>query len=161
MSSTMNRQGGSRNSPEQPEPQEGDRYRHPPGWLALGAPLLVFALHGLGLEAGLYSRWPHFDSLLHLLGGMAGALTLLWLCQLAARLGWYGAAPWVTRLLVVGLMGLVTIGWELFELLGFPHWQPSIADTIKDQLLGVSGATLSALLVRLPPAGADARSGSR
>ena len=107
---------------------------------AIGAPLLVFALHGLALSLGVYQSVVHFDSLMHFSGGAAAALFLGWGLNLGSRQGWWPLPSlWLSRLLLLGCVSLVTQLWEVYELLLQPEWQPSIADTVKDQVLGVFG----------------------
>lgn len=118
-----------------------------------GFPLLVFSVHALALVAGVYNDFQHFDSLMHFSGGLVAALSIYGMLGLGADRGWFGLhAPLLMRLLIVGLVGLVTIGWEVFEFyLDYfvgTEWQDSIGDTIKDQVLGVFGACVAVVRLR-------------
>lgn len=119
----------------------------------VGFPLLVFCVHGAAVQSGLYHSITHFDSIMHFAGGLAAAFSIYGMLSLAQerdfiRLGDHRAL----RLLVIGLVAVVTIGWELLEFLLDTYvgteWQGSIADTIKDQLLGVLGATVAVLWLK-------------
>ena len=71
--------------------------------------------------------------------------TVIWLIV-------YLIAAMISVPVVIGLVAVVTIGWELLEFLLDTYvgteWQGSIADTIKDQLLGVLGATVAVLWLK-------------
>lgn len=115
-----------------------------------GAPLLVILLHVAGV-LGLYDRIFCYDSLMHLFGGFAASVSLgglIW-----HRWGRHCRGRRFTvelRLLLVLVVALIAVGWEALEV-GLnmePNWHSSVADTVKDQLLGVVGAWLGALCVR-------------
>lgn len=115
--------------------------------LALGAPTLIIALHLLWLQLDAYNSLPHLDSLMHYAGGAACGLSLGWLLLLGERYNWWQVGSLLlSRLLLVGGVAVITIGWEVFELLVQPAWQPSIADTVKDQVLGVLGGSSVAMV---------------
>lgn len=125
-------------------------YKNP--LLAISAPLLVLLIHFVALRGDIYNRILHFDSLMHLLGGIACALSLFWALWQGARLGlWQLGSPILNRALVVGLVSVITIGWEVFELLVYAYWQPSIRDTLKDEVLGIVGALAVAGFIKLEP----------
>lgn len=119
----------------------------------IGFPLLIFAFHGLALLSGLYDSIHFLDSVMHFAGGLVAALSFYGMLSLAQdrqhiRIG----DTLVFRVLLIGLVAMVTIAWEVFEFLldAFTgtRWQVSIADTIKDQLLGVLGACVAVLRLK-------------
>jgi uncharacterized membrane protein YjdF len=115
--------------------------------------LLVFGMHGAALVAGLYNI-RHFDSVMHFVGGLVAALSIYGMLSLAQDRNYLRIDDSrVFRLLVIGLVAMVALGWEVLEYLldtyAGTEWQLTIADTIKDQLLGVLGAGVAAL--RLKP----------
>ena len=119
----------------------------------VGFPVLVFVVHGVALVTGIYEAINFFDSLMHVAGGLVAALSFYGMLGMAEdrRLLTIDDVR-VLRLLLVGLVALVTIAWEVFEFLLDAYvgtsWQLSIADTLKDQLLGVLGAVVVVLRIR-------------
>lgn len=123
----------------------------------IGIPIFIFIMHFVTWLAGAYDVIPHFDVFMHIAGGALSALTLVGAFSFAVERHWLARPePVVFALLVVGLTGIVTIGWELFEFmvdtLFGTWWQYSIGDTIMDQLLGVLGAIPVALMLLRRPA---------
>jgi hypothetical protein len=120
----------------------------------VGLPLMVLTIHAVALLSGVYEAVYFFDSIMHFAGGFFSALSLIGILAYARDQGWLSIDDkLVFRLLVLGLIGLVAIAWEVFELLidaeFGTRWQPSIEDTLKDQVLGVFGAGVAVFTLRI------------
>ena len=118
-----------------------------------GLPLLLISLHAVAVVTNIYEVVYFFDSIMHFSGGIICALSITGMIAYAQDRAWIVLDDRnVFRLLVIGLTGLITIGWELFELGLYLYtgvqFQPSISDTIKDEILGVLGAVLVVLKIR-------------
>lgn len=99
---------------------------------------------------GFYEVWPDVDIPMHVIGGFVTA----WSIQRLFTVFISSISPkkllmkpvWLFGLFLIALTALVAIFWEVYEFwlqrfTGFVT-QPSIADVIKDQVLGVIGATV-------------------
>ncbi len=122
--------------------------------LIFGLPLLLITLHTVAILTGVYGLVDHFDSIMHFIGGVVSAISVFGILAYAIEKDWINIDDQnVSRLLVIGMVTLIALTWELFEL-GFDtyygtHWQPSIRDSLKDQVLGVLGAVAVVLKLRL------------
>jgi hypothetical protein len=122
--------------------------------LIVGLPLLLITLHAVAMLNGVYGLVNHFDSIMHFTGGIVSAISIMGMLAYAMENNWLKIDDRnVSRLLVIGLVTLITLAWELFEF-GFDayfgtHWQPSIGDSLKDQVLGVLGAVVVVLKLRM------------
>ncbi|MEE9421515.1 MAG: hypothetical protein V3V50_00010 [Gammaproteobacteria bacterium] len=122
--------------------------------LIFGLPLLLITLHTVAILTGIYGLVNHFDSIMHFVGGVVSAVSVLGILAYAIEKDWIKIDDQnVSRLLVIGMVALIALAWELFEL-GFDayfgtHWQPSIRDSLKDQVLGVFGAVMVVLKLRV------------
>jgi hypothetical protein len=109
------------------------------------------ALHGILLLAGVYGSYTQVDAFMHLLGGLAVGLSaggLLWRARVNTQPQPYDGLLLIAS--VIGAVAVIAIAWEVFEFvcdawLG-TQFQKSIGDTIKDQVLGVAGGTVGALV---------------
>jgi hypothetical protein len=126
-------------------------YSH--SYVIVGGPAAVLALHIVLTFFGVYSFLPDTDAIMHVLGGFAFGLSaggLIWHARALGEIQYEGRAPQVV--IVLGMVGLAAIGWEVFEF-ACDTWlgtrsQLSIADTMKDQVLGIVGGGMSTLLMR-------------
>lgn len=119
-----------------------------------GLPLLLMTFHSFALYLDVYDSVFYFDSIMHFAGGVVSAVSVIGMLGYAMDRDWIVITDrHVFKLLVIGLIAIITIAWEVFELLVDvyfgTHWQPSISDTVKDQVLGVSGAVVVVLKMRL------------
>lgn len=110
--------------------------------------IVVFAWDALiNNPFDLYGLWPNLDILMHILGGVvtAWSLTRLWL---VVPPSWRPVIrPERARyFFMLGLVALVTIAWEIYEVI-FDYFIPfpvpmTLIDTLADMLNGLCGALL-------------------
>ncbi len=113
-------------------------------------PVTVLVLHAFATVSGLYWQISRLDNALHFLGGMSIAAASSALLQTKPLLSSGQRLPWLFRLLFcVGLVALAATSWELMEFLLDTYtstvMQPSIADTMSDLALGLTGGFLVTL----------------
>jgi hypothetical protein len=117
-----------------------------------GALLLLGGVFGLHLVLsrilGAYEAVPGLDLPMHIAGGTAIGLTVLWTLEAevkAARLT--QPPPWLEVLLTLGLTALAAVLWEFAEFtgdsLGWTHAQRGLRDTLTDLAMGLVGAVLA------------------
>jgi len=115
--------------------------------------ILLMVLHVLFLMLGYYSI-THLDSAMHFAGGISLGIFVVGLLGHAIRKGW---CPDPGRpLLLVLIVSLVTTGavaWEVYEWLSDrylgTHFQLTLADTVKDLVLGLAGGVACAWMVHV------------
>ena len=129
------------------------------GWF----PSLIFLIHcilSLGFKA--YDRMPWLDVPMHLLGGVAIAYFFDIVLQHLDRLGRMRiGSRQAALLMILGLTGTATVLWEFAEFLADALFhlgaQRSIANTMKDQFMGLLGGLgYLGLFHRLTPSPAAA-----
>jgi hypothetical protein len=116
----------------------------------------LMILHVIFLLLDAYSM-PHLDSVLHLAGGVVLGIFLYGVLACAVSKGWCPdpGTP-LTLILVVALVTTGAVCWEFYEWVSDTVFDTSlqltVADTIKDLLLGLLGGLLYAgyLLVASP-----------
>lgn len=121
-------------------------------FVIIAGPFIILGFHAVGVFFSFYSSSAYFDTVMHFAGGCVAALSL-------GGLLWHGIRKGkikiqrsiVLQVLVVGLVAFIAVGWEVMEVkFGMePNWNSSVSDTIKDQLLGVAGAVVGALFIKL------------
>lgn len=125
---------------------------------AAWAPVLVFTIHIaaiLGLD--IYSRYPEFDIPMHFVGGVAIAYFFGTCYRVATHLGLFGQpSSAVFPPMILGLTSLAAVVWEFAEFIADQkfglHTQPSLADTLLDLLMGLSGGVVLIAWMRSRPA---------
>ncbi len=133
------------------KPQTAPALKHPV--LIFGLPAILLSFHAIALHNNIYQSIYFFDSIMHFAGGAISAVSLTGMFVYAKDRLWIKLDDrLVLKMLVVGLVSLITIAWEVLELALDTFYgtqmQISIADTIKDQVLGVSGAIVIMLSLR-------------
>lgn len=123
-------------------------------WQAGWSPGLVLAVHTLAVVAfDGYRRVPSLDVAMHFAGGVAIAWFFHRTSINASRYGVIGEFHPVTHVVLVGsLVCVAALVWEFAEFvldrLFGTHYQPGLADTMVDLLLGmIGGAALVAAVV--------------
>lgn len=119
--------------------------------------LLVAILHRYGASSGLYTATYYYDLLMHFLGGFFIGYSAIWLFLRANVIDTktYGLTRWnmfKLGLLALAVIGLVGIGWEIFEYIhgltdhspGETYW----SDTLVDIVMDISGALFAWMWVR-------------
>jgi len=131
-----------------------------------GPAVLVYAVNFLAVVSGLYGVWKWFDIPMHFLGGMA----IAWLAYVAWDLGLglyekkvMDSIPLLIKAVsIISFATFIGVVWEWHEfiidainirqMISFVPMQPGLADTMKDLLMDVLGATtfvaISTLLLR-------------
>lgn len=129
------------------------------GWL----PSLVFLVHcSLSLAFNAYHHAPSLDVPMHLFGGAAIAYFFHVVLAYGDRLGWVRVGSKAAEMImVIGLVAVATVVWEFAEFLSDYFFrlgaQPSVANTMKDQFMGlVGGAVYVGFRLRSVPAAAPA-----
>ncbi len=117
---------------------------------AAWAPAAVLVLHAAG--GHLFRHEPLVDPMAHLLGGAAVAFFVRRACSIAReRLG--ALSPFSLDLLAFGLACAAALLWEFGELLSDIYLgtqaQASLAETLRDLVLGVVGAVAYLSLARM------------
>jgi len=123
---------------------------------AAWAPVLVFVAHAIG--ARVFGHEPYVDPVMHFLGGAATAFFVYRVCRIGG--GLIGAPSiLVVDLLAVGLTCAVALAWELGELVSDvtlgTRAHTSVANTLRDLLLGAVGAVATAGASHLLPSGGE------
>lgn len=115
---------------------------------AAWAPLLVFAIHVVGLWGfDIYSRFPEFDIPMHFAGGFVIAYFFGVCYREASHRSLLGQPSAVVfPPMILGLTSLVAVVWEFAEFIADHqfgvHTQPSLADTLLDLLMGLLGGVV-------------------
>lgn len=129
------------------------------GWF----PALVFLIHCvLSLAFNAYYHAPSLDVPMHLLGGLAIAYFFHVVVAYGDRLGRVRVGSRAAEMIMVfGLVAVAAVVWEFAEFLSDYFFrlgaQPSVANTMKDQFMGlVGGAVYVGFRLRSVPAGAPA-----
>jgi hypothetical protein len=109
---------------------------------------VLLLLHPVFLFFGTYSI-PHLDSAMHLAGGMALGMFVLGILACAVSRGWCpDPGRYLALVLVVSLVTTGAVCWEFYEWVSDrvfgTRLQHSVADTVKDLLLGLLGGVLYA-----------------
>ena len=114
-------------------------------------PAIVFLVHLTAKTLGLYEMFPNIDIPFHYLGGLSIAYTC------AQALSYLESQKVTTTLhrglflvLLLSLTATVAVFWEFAEFLSdqflATNLQPSIANTMQDQFLGILGGSTWALI---------------
>lgn len=106
-------------------------------WVAL----VLSILHNVGFAYSLYWRFPWFDIVTHLLGGIWAGFFVLWVSMLRKK----------TPALALCIAGAFAIGvaWELFEaLFGVTQYPADTLDTLKDIAMDTLGGLGAWFLAR-------------
>ena len=114
-------------------------------------PTVVYLVHLTVKGMGLYDMFPNVDIPFHYLGGLSIAYTC---AQLLAYLESEKVTPVLHRalflLLLLSITATVAVFWEFAEFLSdqflATNLQPSIANTMQDQFLGILGGGTWALI---------------
>lgn len=122
--------------------------------LAMLAPVLCVAVVEVILDlSGAYMAIPRADVPMHLLGGCVAGVFAAGVVWHADRLSFIAVSDSrMLRLLVLGAVAFVVIGWEIFEYV--IDWslsagcQESVDDTIRDQILGMLGCLVVLPFIR-------------
>lgn len=122
--------------------------------------MLVLALHVFGILY-VYGIWHSYDAVMHFLGGAAmGLLALSLWDNVIKSVTFTVKRPWIKRFFftfcILGFTAIVGVAWEWYEfafdmfvLPGLDGWaaaQPSVADTMADLFLDLSGAFVVSFL---------------
>lgn len=100
---------------------------------------------------GLYGLWPHLDIPMHLLGGVVTVWSLVRLFSVLPTSWRPVIRPnFAHYFFMLGLVALVTIAWEIYEVV-FDYFIPfpvpmTLIDTLGDMVNGLLGATLFLLI---------------
>lgn len=108
---------------------------------------LVLIIHSLATLFGVYYYLLWFDSLMHFLGGISIALGMyFWLQHERSQ-----PSALFFFLIVVGTAALAAVLWEFAEFLADnflrTSLQPGLEDTLKDLWIGISSATITAIII--------------
>lgn len=114
--------------------------------------IIVFAWDALiNNPFGLYSLWEYLDVPMHLLGGVVAAWSLVrFVAVLPVKWRPVIRPAWARYLFWLGLVALVTIVWEIYEVI-FDYFSPfptpmTLIDTLGDMVNGLLGASLFLLI---------------
>ena len=107
-------------------------------------PLAVFLVHWAARSLGIYEMFPNVDIPFHFMGGLSIAYTASQLLSfLESEKITAGLNKAIFLLLLLSLTATATVAWEFAEFISdqFLHTnlQPSIANTMQDQFLGILG----------------------
>lgn len=110
--------------------------------------LLLMTLHSAFLLTNAYTV-PHLDSAMHFSGGICLGIFISGLLDLAVTRGWCpDPGPSLRFLLVISLVVTGAVCWECYEWLSDHYldtrFQVSLGDTMKDLVLGMTGAVVYA-----------------
>ena len=100
---------------------------------------------------GLYGIWPNLDVPMHVLGGFVTVWSIARVFALLPK-SWLPVIrpAWANYFFWLGLVAMVTIAWEIYELIfDFIHPFPTpmtVADTLGDMVNGLIGANIRLLV---------------
>jgi len=107
-------------------------------------PLGVYLVHLTAKGLGVYEMFPYVDIPFHYMGGLSIAYTASQILsyleseKLTAQLN-----QWIFLVLLLSLTAMAAVSWEFAEFISdqllHTNLQPSIANTMQDQLLGILG----------------------
>ena len=114
-------------------------------------PIVIFLVHSLVKSLGLYDLYPNVDIVSHFLGGLSIAYTA------SQILSFFEAAQITTTrnrlffgVFILSLTATAAVSWEFAEFLSDQllntHLQPSIANTMQDQFLGIAGGCVWSMI---------------
>ncbi len=117
------------------------------------APVIVLAIHNVfGIDFGLYTKFHWFDIPMHLIGGIAIAISANIFIDAVQKEHRAENMNWQLRaIFIISLVVLAAVLWEFGEftvdtlIYHHPHFQPSNADTMKDLFMGLLGGTMTAI----------------
>lgn len=118
--------------------------------LTLFMSIAVLLAHGAGIFLNYYVRFPNFDMLVHLLGGMWVASSLVMFAKWHPKINFLDNNKLTNILAVTGITSFVAVCWEFFEfyLNLFAKLPPNTyTDTLSDLFFGILGSILSGLLI--------------
>lgn len=106
----------------------------------------IATLHILALKFSLYWMYPWFDIMIHFLGGLFVALSVLWFLFESKYIRLNKSVR--NTIFVAGSsIILVGVGWEIFEIFaGIPIEEDFILDTTIDLTMGVLGAIVAGFI---------------
>jgi hypothetical protein len=114
-------------------------------------PIIVFLAHSIAKTLGLYILFPNVDIPFHFIGGLSIAytssriLSFLESEKITARLN-----KVIFLMLLLSLTATVAVFWEFAEFISdqflATNLQPSIANTMQDQFLGILGGSTWAFI---------------
>jgi hypothetical protein len=113
-------------------------------------PVLFYLFHiFLDIVFDVYVKFSWFDNLMHFTGGIVLAFTFFPLLTYFEKEGNLKLGRIWKFIFVISLVVLIAVLWEFYEFVicyffGF-NWQPSVADTIGDLFLGMSGGIIAGL----------------
>ncbi len=113
-------------------------------------PVLFYLFHlFLDFTFDVYTRFSWFDNLMHFAGGIVLVITFFPLLTYFEKERNLKLDRIWKFIFVTSLVVLVAVLWEFYEFVmgyffGF-NWQPSVADTIGDLFLGMSGGIIAGL----------------
>jgi hypothetical protein len=112
--------------------------------------LALAGLHKLASNGHWYIRYPGFDILMHILGGIGLALSLYWFLVTFFSRRFKAGKPLFWTL--VGYTFLLGVAWEImeaaFDIAGAPLWTHAYyLDTSKDLTNDVLGAIIAAYFI--------------
>lgn len=110
---------------------------------------VLLLLHAVFLLLDAYSM-PILDSVMHLAGGIALGMFVFGMLACAVSRGWCpDPGQLLALVLVVSLVTTGAVCWEYYEWVSDryfgTHFQLTVADTVKDLLLGMLGGVLYAV----------------
>jgi hypothetical protein len=119
-------------------------------WIIRLAPILVvLGMNSIALATHFYDSHPHFDVIMHLLGGTV--IALFWLSWNRDHFPDKKLPTWYLVFVTVSIVALVGVGWEFYEFLldardGAPIRQLSIANTMQDLACDLLGGLLVSII---------------
>jgi len=119
------------------------------------ATIAVFIAHFAGQFLGLYKTLPHFDSLVHFLGGLWVALVIAGFGETRPRFSIVKGGAFFNFLVLVSLTLSIGVFWEFFEFIlyktAFLIHRPPLAqtwpDTLSDLFFDIVGAGFASFLL--------------
>jgi hypothetical protein len=115
--------------------------------VAIWAPITVLVLHSI--LGGMFGHEPYVDPVIHFLGGVAAAL-FFWRAAFYSGRYLGVLSPLALGLMAFGLAATAAVVWEIGEFasdlfLG-TNIQRDVSNTMRDLILGVSGAGLLVMI---------------
>lgn len=117
-------------------------------------PVYFYLFHlFLDFAFDVYTRFPGFSNVMHFSGGVILFFTFFPLLNYLNRENYLKLDKIATFIFVISLIISVAVFWEFYEFamdyFFDVNWQPSIADTLGDLFLGMSGGIVAGLLFKL------------
>ncbi|MCK9595610.1 hypothetical protein M0R19_00265 [Candidatus Pacearchaeota archaeon] len=114
-------------------------------------PVSFYLVHVfLDIVFDIYAKFPNFANVMHFSGGIILAFTFFPLLNYLNKEGFLKLNRFMKFIFVISLIISVAVFWEFYEFVMDyffnVNWQPSLADTMGDLFLGMTGGIIAGMI---------------